>query len=76
MNNFLLQIKDPRDLFGPEIQATIPYDLILSYYKSHYVRYQNFVSAEFVLEHPKRIYSRIRHLNEGGWCFTGRPPAW
>ncbi len=33
-------------------------------------------AAEYVLENVTRIFRGIRKLNEGFWCFTGRPVEW
>ena len=69
-------IINPSDPTGAKIDAMIPANLILNYFKFHPVRYENLVAAKYVLENPKRIFSGIRQFNEGGWCFTGKPKLW
>jgi len=76
MNDYVQPIINPVDVTGPRINAIIPCDLILRYYKMHPVRYENFRAAKTVMEEPVRIFSGVRQFNEGGWCFTGRPEIW
>lgn len=33
-------------------------------------------SFKSVLEDTKRIFSGLRELNEGWWCYVGRPKTW
>ncbi len=75
-NNYFQPIVNPNDPKGPQIQAILPYSLILEYYKFYPVRYENLRAAKFVLEHPDRIFAGVRRYTEGGWCFTGRPTSW
>ena len=74
--DYCTEIINPADPNGPKIQATIPYRLILNYFKYYPVRYENFRAARYVLQNPRRIFTGTRQFNEGGWCFTGRPISW
>jgi hypothetical protein len=74
--NFCTQIRNPEQPEGSKIEATIPHHLILNFYKFYPVRYENFRATKIVLENPLRIFSGVRQLNEGGFCFTGRPSKW
>ena len=68
---------DPRNPAGPRVPATIPNDLISRAYKYDTVQFENIRLAVIeVLDDPKRIFTGIRELNEGGWCYVGRPKAW
>lgn len=40
------------------------------------VQIENLVAAKAVLDKPLRIYSRIRPIASGGWCYVGRPDRW
>ena len=74
--DFCTEIINPEDPAGKRIQAIIPHRLIARYYTFYPVRYENFRAAKLTLERPLRIFSGVRVLNEGGWCFTGRPKMW
>lgn len=67
---------DPREPLGPGVEATIPGDLIARFYKHYSVRYNNFIAAKYVLENPTRVFYGVRDLNEGFWCYVGRPDTW
>lgn len=33
-------------------------------------------AAKEVLDNPQRIFVGLRELNEGGWCYVGKPKSW
>jgi len=74
--NYQYQTINPEDPTGPKIDVTIPGDLILKFYTTNYVKYQNFEAAKYVLDNPRRIFSGVRQFNEGGWCYVGCPQNW
>src|SRR5688500_3810263 len=76
MNDYLQPILNPDDPGGVSVNAVIPYELILRYYKYNPVRYENLRAAKHVLVNPLRVFAGVRRFNEGGWCFTGRPSTW
>lgn len=67
---------DPRNPTGKRIEAVIPSDLSLKWYKYSPVKYENLRAVRAVLDDPKRIYTGIRVINEGGFCYVGRPETW
>ena len=67
---------DPHNPDGSKKETTIPGDLILRWFKYQPVQYENLRSVKHVLDNPKRIFSGIRELNEGGWCYVGKPEKW
>lgn len=46
----------------------------LSKYKP--IDFYNLKTAINVLDAPNRIFYGLRKLNEGGWCYVGRPEQW
>ena len=74
--NFACKTINPNNPLGPKIDAIIPANLYLRYYKYYPIRYQNLRAAKYVLENPQRIFWGVRQFNEGGWCYTGRPIEW
>lgn len=54
-NDYFHPIVDPINPAGERIQAVLPYQLILRYYKYHPVRYENLRAARSVLDRPERI---------------------
>src|SRR3990170_4750509 len=74
--DFQLETIDPRSLPAGRAVVTIPYILIIRFFKYWPARYENLRVAREVLENPKRIFAGIRAHNEGGWCFTSRPKEW
>jgi hypothetical protein len=75
-NNFPIDIINPNNPAGEKVQAIFPYAWFSHLYKFYPIRYKNLEVAKFVLQNPKRIFSGIRHYNQGGWCFTGKPVLW
>ena len=71
-----LNIIDPKNPTGKRIEAVIPGDLIIRWYKYHPVMYENLRAVKAVLDDPKRIYAGIRAINEGWFCYVGRPETW
>lgn len=67
---------NPTNPEGGKAEILIPGDLALHWYKYYPVTFQNLEAAREVLENPKRIFSGLRSLTEGGWCYTGRPKQW
>lgn len=74
--NFGIRTLDPRNPKADTIEVVIPGDLIERFYKEQVVRYENFRAVKTVLESPLRIFSGVRLLNQGGWCYVGRPEEW
>lgn len=74
--DYCIEIINPNDLDGAKVQAIIPYRFFSHLYKYYPTAYENLRAAKFVLQSPKRIFSGVRHHNEGGWCFTGKPGIW
>ena len=74
--NYSFGTLDPSNPEGPKKEVIIPYELGLRYYKYDIVRYFNFYAVKEVLDNPKRIFSRIRVITDGGWCYVGRPTRW
>ena len=72
-NIFTIDPKNPR---GGRIEVTIPGDLALRWYKYNPVKHENLRAVKAVLDNPKRIYTGIRAINEGGFCYVGRPDTW
>ncbi|HPO14991.1 MAG TPA: hypothetical protein PLI09_16230 [Candidatus Hydrogenedentes bacterium] len=58
------------------MDVVIPGDLIEYCYSSVPVQYENFRAVKAVLENPRRIFAGVRLLNQGGWCYVGRPSEW
>ena len=75
-DNYLVKTIDPKNPSGPKIRAVFPNDLLLRAYKYDTVSFENAKAAVEVLENTSRIFSGLRELNEGGWCYTGRPREW
>ena len=75
-NNYFIEVLDPENPSGPKKKATIPYDLILHYYKRLETRYDQFIEAKYVLENTSRLFGRCRLLSDGMWCYSGRPETW
>lgn len=73
--DFTYQTIDP---VNPNVkrEVIIPHELGLRFYKHYPVRYLNFLAAKKVLDDPKRIFSRIRIITDGGWCYVGKPDVW
>lgn len=67
---------NPTDPKGEKIDAIFRGELTLKWYKYAPVRYENLRAAKWVLDHPQRIFFGVREYNEGGWCYTARPPTW
>jgi hypothetical protein len=63
--HFEIETIDPRNLPNGRAIVTIPYNLIIRFYKFRPVDYENFRAAKEVLENPKRIFTGIRAHNEG-----------
>jgi hypothetical protein len=74
--DFACKTIDPNDPTGPKIDAIFPGVYTLRLYKYSPVDYENLRAAKHVLENPKRIFFGVRVFNQGGWCYTGRPPEW
>ena len=74
--DYLCRTRNPLDPEGDPIDVVFPAGLTEKWYKQDPVRYENLRAAKFVLENVKRIFRGVRRLNEGFWCFTGRPSTW
>lgn len=75
LSPFSCRTKDPRDP-SKYVNVTIPDFLIARCYTHASVEYENFRCAKVVLDNPLNIYSGVRHLNYGYWCYTDRPETW
>jgi hypothetical protein len=75
-HSFKIYTIDPKNPTEKKIEVIIPGDLSLRWYKYHPVKYENLRAARAVLDAPKRIYTGIRAINEGGYCYIGRPETW
>lgn len=75
-NSYLCKTVDPNNLNGPKIDAIIPAELYLRYYKYSPVRYENLRAAKYVLENTQVIFWGVREFNQGGWCYIGQPDEW
>ena len=67
---------DPRNPTGPKIPAVFPNNILRYAHQRNTVRFWNVRAAVAVLENPKRIFSGLRELNPGWWCYVGRPETW
>ena len=67
---------DPNNPTGPKISVIFPAGYMVRLYKYSPVDFQNLRAADYVLGHPQRIFFGVRLLNQGGWCYTGRPVEW
>jgi hypothetical protein len=56
--------------------VTIPDDLISRTNKYFTTEFKNLWCVKKVLDNPLQIYSGVRQLNYGFWCYTGRPESW
>ena len=56
--------------------AVFPNDLLIRSYKYDTVQFENIRAAVEVLDDPKRIFTGLRELREGWWCYVGRPGTW
>ena len=74
--DFTCKTLDPSNPDGPKVDAIFPGGYTLRLYKYSPVAYENLRAAKYVLENPKRVFFGLREFNEGGWCYTGRPPEW
>lgn len=74
--SFTIRCRDPRAPEHDTVNVIIPGDLIEHCYCSLPVQFENFRAAKFVLENPRRIFSGVRLLNQGGWCYVGKPSEW
>lgn len=59
-----------------KIEILIPKSLVDHWHKTSFVQYQNLLTATAVLDAPKRIFHGTRTINEGGWCYVGKPADW
>lgn len=66
----------PRTRWALESKVVFPNDLLRRAYERDTVLHENIRPAVAVLEQPKRIFSGLRELNEGWWCYVGRPETW
>lgn len=66
---------DPRN---PQlkIEVKIPIGLIEHFQKYLTVQFFNLYTVAKVLDSPERIFHGIRSVNEGGWCYVGKPDTW
>lgn len=74
--DFEFEVRDPRAPTKDTVKVVIPGDLIEYCYRHAPTQYENFRAAKFVLENPQRIFAGVRMVNEGGWCYVGRPSEW
>lgn len=72
----IIRTVDPRNPTGPRISAVIPNDLIRRAYKYDTVQFENVRTLVQVLDDPKRIFTGLRELNAGWYCYTGKPKTW
>jgi len=75
-DDFACETIDPGDPTGAKAKAIFPGDYTTRLFKYSPVDYWNLIAAKHVLEHTERIFFGVRELNEGGWCYTGRPIEW
>jgi hypothetical protein len=74
--NFQCSTIDPVNPDGPRVEVIIPAELIERVYKYDPTQFENFRCAKIVLDDPKRIFAGVRPINDGWWCYTGRPSRW
>jgi len=67
---------NPLDPDGAKAEVIFEGNLALYWYKHLPVQYQNLQVVKEVLDNPKRIFSKIRPITRGGWCYVGRPKIW
>ena len=74
--NFQIKVINPYDPQGEQIDAIIPASLYVKWYKDSATDYWNLETAKEVLEHPHRIFERVRVYEQGGFCYVGKPVHW
>ena len=71
------QTLDPLDPnSGHKTEIKIPDDYVSYLNKYRPVDFLNLHTVAKVLDAPLRIFYGLRQLNEGGWCYVGKPDKW
>lgn len=74
--NFIHPSIDPLCPTGALVDYTLPSKLYERAYSEDRVHFENIRLVKYVLDNVQRIFSGVRHYNQGGWCFTARPIEW